>query len=148
MLGVLAIGAAMAFTQWRTGSYNEYKDQVQNLRDELATERKGREDDRHNLKNEIQALALQLEHMKGADAEKDKKIKEFTEIFQGKNPDQVKYMQETMAFNSKLADYMDQSTKALQDLNESHKEQSAIIHELYQQLVVKSKEVKALNKKV
>lgn len=109
--GLVALGSSMVFIQWRTGSYNEYKVQVQQLREELATEKKGREDDKHSLKNEIQALALQLEHMKGADSEKDKKIKEFTDIFQGKDPQQIQYMSDMRDFTKGVAQYMKDSAE-------------------------------------
>jgi len=81
LIGFIALGAGLFYSQWRTGSnggihvatevLDLYKVQIAQLREELATEKKGRADDVHTLKNQIQLLQLQLENMKGADTEKD-----------------------------------------------------------------------------
>lgn len=121
LFGVLVIGGAMIYIQWKTGVnngvkvasevINTYKTQVEQLREEVKTEKAGREEDRHSLRNEIQALMLKVATMEGANTEKDKKIKEFTEIFQGKNPDQTQYMADMRDFTLGVARYMKESSE-------------------------------------
>jgi hypothetical protein len=118
LIGIVILGLAMIWTQWRQGSsriatevIDTYKTQVQQLRDELIEEKKGRETDRHDLKNQIQSLALQVERMKGADEEKDKKLKEFTELFQGRNPETEQYMKDMRVFTQGVAQYMKDSAE-------------------------------------
>lgn len=123
LIGFLALGLVIIFVQWRMGSnkvaaevIDTYKTQVQQLREELKTEKEGREKDRHDLKNQIQVLALQVATMKGANEEKDKKIKELTEIFQGKNPEQQQYMEDMRKFTEGVAIYMKDSAEILQGM--------------------------------
>jgi chromosome segregation ATPase len=135
--GFIILAFSMWYSQWKTGTGNgtkvaaevieTYKTQVQQLREELAgeqearradlaAERKGREDDRHDLKNRITGLALQLENMKGANTEKDKKIVELTEMLQGRNPEQEQYMESMRQFTQGVAVYMRDSAEILNGL--------------------------------
>lgn len=120
-IGFTVLGAGFIYVQWRTGAntgvkvasevIETYKVQVQQLREELQTEKQGRELDRHELKNELQELKLQLARMEGANTEKDIKIKEFTEIFQGKSPEQEQYMKDMREFTKGVASYMKDSAE-------------------------------------
>lgn len=131
-IGFLALGAGIIFVQYRIGSntgiqvssqvIQTYKTQVEQLREELAVERKGRETDRHALKNEIQKLSLQLERIKGAEAEKDKKLKEYMEIFQGRNPEQEASMKYIMEVAQGSAKYMKESSEILKEVKEFMKQ--------------------------
>lgn len=119
ILGLASLGGAIVYFQWRTGSntgvavasevIETYKTQVQQLREEIAEEKEKNDRLIHDLKQRITDLGLSLEHMKGADEEKEKKIKEFTDIFQGKNPETEQYMQDMRLFTAGVAQYMKDS---------------------------------------
>lgn len=102
LIGILVIGGSYVFVQWRTGSgkvssevITAYRTQVEQLREELKIE-----------KSQITALQLRIATMEGANVEKDKKIKEYTEIFQGKNPDQTAYMNKTLEILTEIKNFM------------------------------------------
>lgn len=100
ILGLLTLGGAIVFTQWRLGLnrtaeegtrvsrevIDAYKEQVSQLREELDKER----DLRTTLSNQV--ATLQAEGV-----ERQKKIEELTLLLTGKSPDQEKYMIEMRA---------------------------------------------------
>ena len=120
LAGFLVLGGGLFYTQWKTGSnggihvatevLDLYKVQIAQLREELAAEKKGRVDDNHALKNQIQLLQLQLENMKGADTEKDKKLDELTAIFQNRDPQQTEIM-------NKIVSIMEETRMYLKSIN-------------------------------
>jgi len=133
------MGGAVIYILWRTGAnqgvavasqvIDTYKTQVQQLREELATEkenrardialeREARDKERHDLKNQIQQLLLRVATMEGANVEKDKKIKEFTEIFQGKSPEEGEYRKYMLSFTERVASWMSQSTEVLMGMKD------------------------------
>jgi len=123
IIGFIALGIAVIYVQWKLGTSKQnesainsatesikiYETQVKLLREELAAERQGRIDDRHALAQEMTALKLKLAYLEGANEQKDIKIKEFTEIFQGRSPEQEQFMAEMRIFAEGVAKYMESS---------------------------------------
>ena len=120
VLGFVGLGGAYIFTQWKQGAnkvsievIETYRVQVQQLREELAAEKQGRVDDRHSLSQEVTKVKLDLATMKGALEEKDKKIKEMTDIFQGRDPKLDQYMADMRVFTQGVGKYMKDSAIVL-----------------------------------
>lgn len=121
IIGLFALGAVTFYDRWRNKSNDSvrvssevidtYKTQVQQLREELADEKKGRIEDRHKNINEIGQLKLQLEYMKGQQVEKDKKITELNAIIQGISPEDEQYRKDMRIFTAGVAQFMENSAK-------------------------------------
>lgn len=109
VIGFIFLGIGTFYMQFRAGGkgvssevISTYREQVAQLKEEIAAEGAGREADKHSLKNEIQVLSLKLATLQGQMIEKDKKIAELTNIFQGRDPELLKILTEIRDFMKTL----------------------------------------------
>lgn len=88
--------------------YSQFKFGSRGVAKEVIETYKLRQDQLELLLKEAQAqitqLSLDLASMKGQLIEKDKKLEEFTQIFQGKSPELVQILKEIRDFMKKLAE--------------------------------------------
>lgn len=139
LIGFIIFGGGYLFVQWKLGAKGvsseviaTYKEQVAQLKEELIAETTGREQDRHDLKNEIQALGIKVATMQGQMLEKDKKLQEFTAIFQGKDPELKQILQEIRDFMKKLSEQSqtNQTRNETIDKDTSEKKGNVMTHEV------------------
>ncbi len=98
------------FTQFKFGGkgvakevIDTYRERQTQLEEQLKLAQEMTTKVTNDLKNEVQALRLDLASMQGQLIEKDKKLQEFTEIFQGKSPELIQILAEIRDFMKKLS---------------------------------------------
>lgn len=108
---IALVGAVLAYQQYRQGTakisvttIQAYKDQV-----EIMNVRYKEQSDKINV------LTGQVGKLQGANEEKEKKIQEYREIFQGKNPELEKIL-------TKIVEFMGAVDTRLQTIEQLHLE--------------------------
>ena len=98
-VGVLAAGFGFAYSQFKAGGGKAKDDLVATYKDQLALEKEKTEQLKLEKETLVQShqgqlteLTKQLGILQGTVQAQDKKIKEYTEILQGKSPEQTKFM--------------------------------------------------------
>jgi len=107
ILGFILLFSGYLFAQFRFGGRDVTK--------EVIATYKVRQDQLEALLKEAQEritqLGLDLATMQGQLLEKDKKLEEFTKIFQGKSPELVEILKEIKDFMKKLSEQINTNEK-------------------------------------
>ncbi len=103
-IGVLCGGLGFAYSQFKSGSNKAKDDLVQTLKDALEIE-KAKVFQLNEEKNmlqkayqeQINVLTMEVGKLKGLHEANERKIKEYTDILQGRSPEQKKFMKDTVS---------------------------------------------------
>lgn len=133
-LGVFAASIGWVFVQFRSGGVKAKDDLIATLKEALLVEtdkNKKLVEERTQLitshQEQINVLNKQMGVLEGKLDSAEKKIDEYKELLQGRNPDQVKFMEYLTDTASQSAKYMESSSKYM-------KESSRLLKDISQDL--------------
>jgi stress response protein YsnF len=135
-VGVLTAGIGYGYAQFRTGA-NKAKDElVQTYKEQLEIEKEKTKQmliERETLvqshQNQLNKLTQDVGRLQGLNEANEKKIKEYQEILQGRNPEQIEFMsvviqsvKDNQIFMKQTVDTLTEIKTYMGDLNKLHTE--------------------------
>lgn len=115
-VGVLAGGLGFAYAQFKSGANKAKDDLVHTLRESLDVEKNKIKELTETYGTQINTLNKEVGRLQGLHESNERKIKEYMEILQGRNPEMEKFMIEITATSRNAEKYMENSTKILSEL--------------------------------
>lgn len=132
--GILAAGCGFAYAQFKTGAGKAKDELLATYKDAVDIEKKKNHDleqEKNTLvashQTQINELTLQIGKLQGMVEAQDKKLKEYTNILQGRSPDQQKFMEYVTTVATGAVSYMKESAVILSEIKEFMIEMNAEI---------------------
>lgn len=119
-VGVLAAGFGFAYSQFKSGATKAKDDLIETLQKSLAVEKEKFEtlsaEQQLLIKSyqeQLNVLNKEIGRLQGLHEANEKKIKDYMEIFQGRSPEQTKFMENITQIAIKANNFMDKTEKTI-----------------------------------
>ena len=124
-IGILAAGMGFAYAQYRAGTSKAKDELILTLKESVDVEKdksmrltSEKETLIKSHQEQINELNKQIGILQGKSEANEKKMKEYMEILQGRNPEQEKFMEYITQVSTQSARYMKESSAILSDIKD------------------------------